>query len=81
MTTHELAKALLEGPNLPCTRRGYEGGVEVISHIGTPTPIHFNVHTEWYYGSHEYHKNEECYHEDELDGTHLAPTELAIHIR
>jgi hypothetical protein len=56
MTTHELARILLEGPDLMVTVRGYEGGVDEITTINPPAPIHLEV---WeghdYCGRHEYH--------------------------
>jgi hypothetical protein len=54
MTTHELAKQLLDGPDLMVTIPGYEGGVNEVETINKPTPILLNKHTEWYYGKHEY---------------------------
>ena len=55
MTTHELAKKLLEGPNLLVTISGYEGGSNEITHISEPREIHLSVYTAWYYGEHEFH--------------------------
>jgi hypothetical protein len=52
MTTHELAKKLLELPDVMVLTDGYEGGVDEITKI-TPTKIKLNVHDEWYYGNHD----------------------------
>ena len=64
MTTHELAKQLLQGPNVMALVRGYEGGVDEIKHIGIERPLHINIHKEkWYYGEHELHYyDSNCYY-------------------
>lgn len=54
MTSHELARRLLEGPDLTVTVRGYEGGVNEITTIESPKPLSLNKNDEWYYGRHEY---------------------------
>lgn len=82
MTSHELARDLLGGPDLPVTRRGYEGGVDIIETVGAPKPIHLHTHDQWYY---EYHEDGWCiycdiYHEPDETGQHPVPTALAIHL-
>lgn len=54
MTAHELARRLLEGPDLMVTVSGYEGGVDEVTHIMGERPLHINVNTAWYYGKHEF---------------------------
>lgn len=54
MTAHELAKKLLEGPNLMVTVRGYEGGVDEITTVSEPEDMMLNYNEAWYYGKHEY---------------------------
>jgi len=73
MTAHELAKQLLEGPDLIVTVSGYEGGVDEITSIDSPEPIKLNVNTEWYYGKHAYEKFPE-------EGEDLTMLPKAIHI-
>jgi len=75
MTSHELAKKLLEGPDLPVTVRGYEGGVDIINNVDSPATLQLDTYEEWYYGSHEYINGEDDYG---YDGTkkHIQ----AIHI-
>ena len=60
MTAHELARKLLDGPDLTVTVRGYEGGVNVVGALAEPQLLHMNVNTEWYYGKHEYCFGEPC---------------------
>lgn len=71
MTSHELARKLLAGPDLMVTVRGYEGGVDEVQFILKSEPINLNVNEEWYYGKHEYHRS--------YDET-PAPDTLAIHL-
>ncbi len=58
MTSHELARKLLTGEDLPVTVRGYEGGVDIIEYISTPEELALDANDEWYYGKHEYLSNE-----------------------
>ena len=53
MTTHELARKLLEGPDVRVVVRGYEGGVNDVSEISEPSPIALNISSKWYLGAHE----------------------------
>lgn len=53
MTTHELAKKLLEGPDVMAVVSGYEGGLNEINGINIPIKIKLHVHEEWYLGDHE----------------------------
>lgn len=87
MTAHELAHKLLELPDLPVTVRGYESGVNIISEVKEPCPIHLDIHQEAYYGKHEYHKEENpysCYWcrdwDDDATQRLEPPTNLAIHL-
>ncbi len=83
MTSHELAHKLLEMPDLPCTRRGYEGGVEIISEVQPPCPIHLNVNgPHSYMGAHDYCEPGWCsfYDLDSDNGSHPPPHDLAIHL-
>ena len=84
MTTHELARLLLDGPDLMVTRRGYEGGVHEIAVVQLPRPIHLNANgSRSYVGPHEYHEDGWCSQydlDDEYEGTHPAPTDLAVHL-
>jgi len=82
MTAHELARTLLEGPDLMVTVRGYEGGVDEVGYVKPPTPIHYDAHTESYYGRHSYHEDdhfmlmcEVC----DIDNIEIPET-LAIHL-
>lgn len=54
MTSHELARKLLEMDDLPVTVSGYEGGVDFIKGIAKPQDLKLDVHDAWYYGKHEY---------------------------
>lgn len=54
MTAHELAKKLLELPDVMVTVSGYEGGVNEVQGTNEPAILALNVHEEWYYGKHEY---------------------------
>lgn len=56
MTTHELARRLLDGPDCMVTVRGYEGGVYEVMHVEEPHPLSLDVHSaeDWYFGPHEY---------------------------
>ena len=54
MTTHELAKQLLEGPDVMVTISGYEGGVDEIKTIHPMKSLKTHVNDAWYYGPHEY---------------------------
>lgn len=58
MTSHELAKILLAGPDHMVTVRGYEGGVNEITTVCPPQLLRLHVNNEWYYGKHEYHHND-----------------------
>ena len=79
MTAHELAKMLLNGPDLMVTTRAYEGGVNEIESVGKPTAIHLKSHSDsqWFYGKHEYHIEScnHCYCDEPI-----TPPDLAIHI-
>jgi hypothetical protein len=59
MTTHELARKLLEGEDLLVVVRGYEGGVNEVDTIHEPQSIHLKIHEgTWYYGLHEFHESD-----------------------
>lgn len=53
MTSHELAKRLLEGPDILILVEGYEGGYTDKIKIEEPKEFCLNVNTSWYYGEHE----------------------------
>ena len=79
MTTHELARKLLEGPDLLVTRRGYEGGVTEITIVAPECLMHLNVHSpRSYCGPHEYHTADGCVvcYDDDV----VLPVIRAIHI-
>lgn len=76
MTSHELARALLELPDLQVTIRGYEGGVNFINHLSAPRELVLNAHEEGYYGAHEYMSD---YPEDYPEYEKLEKVQ-AIHI-
>ena len=82
MTAHELARVLLEGPDLMVTVGGYEGGVNEIERVRPPRPIHLNINTGWYYGKHDYHEDGRCIGSGDvnLEASHAAPEDQAIHI-
>lgn len=56
MTAHELARKLLEGPDLMVTVRGYEVGVDEIINISEPRELSLNVYPEedWWCGRHSH---------------------------
>jgi hypothetical protein len=55
MTAHELAKILLEGPDLMVTVRGYESGVDEIKSVEKPRLLYLKFHDgEYYFGEHTY---------------------------
>ena len=55
MTVKELIEQLQTlDPDLRVFIKGYEGGVDDKTSISEPVDITLNVHTEWYYGEHEY---------------------------
>ena len=55
MTVKELIEHLQTlDPDLRVFIKGYEGGVDDKTSISEPVDITLNVHTEWYYGEHEY---------------------------
>jgi hypothetical protein len=55
MTVKELIEHLQTlDPELRVFVKGYEGGVDDKTSLDEPTDITLNVHTEWYYGEHEY---------------------------
>jgi hypothetical protein len=76
MTSHELARKLLEGEDVMVTVRGYEGGVNEINTIYPVDTLYLNVNTEGYYGKHEYDTPSGDY-ADEYKG---KETVRAIHI-
>lgn len=79
MTSHELARRLLEGPDLPVTVRGYEGGVDIIQNVNPPMPLHLDGKLGTYFGKSAYCKPSGCeawMSEEE----HTKPETLAIHI-
>lgn len=77
MTAHELARLLLDGSDLLVTIEGYEGGVNRLTNVDQPTPIHLGIHTtEWYMGNHEYCQGTFCAYND--DGCVELPQ--AIHL-
>lgn len=75
MKSHELAKKLLEMEDCEVTVNGYEGGVSIVENISFPDELALNVHTEWYYGKHEYDTNND-YVEEYKDKQKIK----AIHI-
>jgi hypothetical protein len=52
MTAHELARMLLDGPDLPVYVRGYESGINDVSGVHPVTVVR-DVHDQSYYGAHE----------------------------
>lgn len=60
MTTHELAKLLLDGPNVMVTIDGYEGGTREVKKIDKLCKLHLNINEKGYYGEHEYCIGEDC---------------------
>jgi hypothetical protein len=52
MTGHELARMLLDGPDLPVYVRGYESGINDVSGVHPVTVVR-DVHDQSYYGEHE----------------------------
>jgi hypothetical protein len=54
MTSHELARKLLEMPDVMVTRNGYEGGVDEITTVSEPRLLALNVNESRYYGKHDY---------------------------
>lgn len=55
MTVKELIEHLQTlNPDLRVFIKGYEGGVDDKTSIFEPVDITLNVHTEWYYGEHDY---------------------------
>ena len=55
MTVKELIEHLQTlDPDLRVFIKGYEGGVDDKTSIPEPVDITLNVHTEWYYGEHDY---------------------------
>jgi hypothetical protein len=55
MTIKELIEHLQTlDPDLRVFIKGYEGGVDDKTSIPEPVDIILNVHSEWYYGEHEY---------------------------
>ena len=72
MTSHELARKLLELPDVMVTRSGYEGGVNEITRVNNPQTLTLNVNDSWYYGKHEY--------QNDYDNTPEMKTCAAIHI-
>ncbi len=85
MTSHELARQLLEGPDLLVTIRGYEYGVNEVTGICPPPLLHLeaNKGSKWC-GLHEYHEGDEMccnclnirWNDEEIP---VMP--LAIHLR
>ena len=73
MTSHELAKILLAGPDLMVTVRGYEGGVDEINKVWEPEILKLNVNHEGWMGDHEYERFPE---EIKLDNS----MRMAIHL-
>lgn len=56
MTAHTLAQQLLKGPDVLVTVAGYEGGVDEITTVVPPRPLHLRVNRDdSYYGDHSYH--------------------------
>lgn len=55
MTAKELIEHLQTlDPETRVFVKGYEGGVDDATIIDPPTEILLDVHTEWYYGKHDY---------------------------
>ena len=72
MTSHELAKKLLEMPDCEVTVREYEGGVNIIDSISEPAELALNVNSAWYYGKHDYTDRDESYdHCKKIQAIHL----------
>lgn len=64
MTVQELTTQLQQlDPNLRIFKDGYEGAYNDINNISTEVEIALDVHSEWWYGSHE--------RVDELDSEQL----------
>ncbi len=57
MTSHELARKLLEGPDLMVTVRGYEYGVDEIRKINPPEILCVNVNSSGVAGDHDLYVN------------------------
>jgi hypothetical protein len=75
MTAHELARKLLEMPDVMVTVAGYEGGVNEIQKVAEPDELCLNYYEEWYYGKHSYRD----YQLDEEEGKTFQKIK-AIHI-
>lgn len=69
MTTHELARKLLEGPDVMVTRNGYEGGTEEITLIEPVATLYLNVRDSPYYGPHSYDESVGILDEDRVEKT------------
>ena len=76
MTAHELARRLLEGPDLMVTVNGYEDGVDEINTVSEQS-LHLNVNSAWYYGRHGDCNSPYCAICFDAPGT---PTVKSIHI-
>lgn len=72
MTAHELARKLLEMPDVMVTVSSYEGNVDEVDIVCEPAAINLNVNTKWYYGKHSYWR--------EYSSKGPKPETLAIHI-
>ncbi len=73
MTSHELAKKLLEMPDVIVTVSGYEGGVDELTSIEPVKELHLNVNDAWYYGKHEYNSSR-------CEGGCIHKKTMAIHL-
>jgi len=71
MTAHELARKLLEGPNMMVTLSGYEGGAKEVSHISPPNGLTLDYHDQRSYcGPHQYIVD---WYDDQLPMSHIFP--------
>lgn len=58
MKAHELARKLLEGPDLPVYVRGYEGGVDDVGQILPINVVRDVYDDESYYGAHDHYESD-----------------------
>lgn len=72
MTSHELAKKLLEMPDCEVTVWGYRGGVDIVESIQEPRELALNIHEEGYYGKHEYTDYEKFEDNKKIQAIHIS---------
>lgn len=65
MNAHELARKLLEGPDLPVYVRGYEGGVDDIGLIEPIEVVRDAYSDTSYYGAHDHYGTDYVDDDDE----------------